>query len=32
MTQEEFIELMTEYHRIRKEKETNVKIEVKINF
>lgn len=32
MTQEEFIELMAEYYRIKKEKETNVKTEIKINF
>lgn len=32
MTQEEFIELMAEYHRIKKEEETNVKIEIQINF
>lgn len=32
MTQEEFIELMAEYHRIKKEKETNVKIEIEIKF
>lgn len=32
MTQEEFIELMAEHYRIKKEKETNVKIEIQIKF